>query len=396
MPTSNRPTTIRLGLEQCVESPPSVLRDARLGLLMNQASVDLNLRYACDVLAERLPGQLISLFSPQHGLWCEEQANMITSPHSHYAPLGIPVYSLYDATRYPTPQMLRDIDCLVIDLQDVGTRVYTFAWTVSYCLEACAASRIPVVILDRPNPLGGTVVEGPVLKPEFASFVGRAPVPMRHGLTLGELAQVINRDLRINAELLVVPMAGWRRTMLWPDCQRLWLPTSPNMPRFESALLYPGQVLLEGTNLSEGRGTTTPFELIGAPFLQARALAGSLPHRVTSGVTVMPVRYRPTFDKWCGMSCEGLALRIQEPAEVRSFALTVAILAEIARRHAAEFAWLPPPYEYESVKMPIDILFGSDLLRTRITENSDPVAECAVDAATWWQRVADMLLYEEE
>jgi uncharacterized protein YbbC (DUF1343 family) len=393
MSTTRSDTPIQLGLERCIASPPAVLRGARFGLLMNQASVDVELRYACDVLAERFPGQLTTLFSPQHGLWSEEQANMIESPHSRYAPLDLPVYSLYWRTRHPTPEMLDGLDCLVIDLSDVGTRVYTFAWTVSYCLEACAAAGLPVVILDRPNPLGGTIVEGPLLLPDYASFVGRAPIPMRHGLTLGEHARLMNRELRIGADLQVVPIQGWRRSMLWPDCQRVWIPPSPNLPKFESALLYPGQVLLEGTNLSEGRGTTTPFEVLGAPFLQPRAILRALPADVVSGVTLMPIRFRPTFDKWSGCGCEGVAMRIREPASVRSFALTTAVLAETARRHA-EFAWLPPPYEYEPEKMPIDILFGSDRLRTSLTSGADDPAACELDAAAWWRRVADVLLYD--
>src|SRR4051794_19342622 len=193
-------SVLQLGLERCLAEPPAALDEgARFGLLMNQASVDGSFRYACDVLAERFSGQLKAIFSPQHGLWCEEQANMIESPHRRYEPLDVPVYSLYSETRQPSAEMLRDLDCLVIDLQDVGTRVYTFAWTIQNCLQVCAAAGISVVILDRPNPLGGKIAEGPLLQPTFESFVGGAPIPLRHGLTLGELALLMNAEQQIGA-----------------------------------------------------------------------------------------------------------------------------------------------------------------------------------------------------
>src|SRR5262245_4562758 len=285
---------VQTGLVRCLDSPPEILRCRRLGLLMNQASVDSRLRYACDLLAERFPGQLAALFSPQHGLWCEEQANMIESPHARYAPLDLPVYSLYSQTRQPTHEMLRGLDCLVIDLQDVGTRVYTFAWTIQNCLIASAAAKIPVVVLDRPNPLGGLVSEGPLLEAGYRSFVGGATIPLRHGLTLGELARLMNAEQQIGAQLEVVPMSGWRRDMLFGDTARAWVAPSPNMPRVTTTLHYPGQVLLEGTNLSEGRGTTQPFELVGAPFIDPGALAGELALRELPGLAIRPIRFVPT------------------------------------------------------------------------------------------------------
>lgn len=223
---------------------------------MNQASVNHDFRYACDLLDQRFPGQLRVLLSPQHGFWGEQQANMVESAHTQYAPLNLPVFSLYAESRRPTDIMLTDIDCLVIDLQDVGTRVYTFIWTMLECLRGCAQNNVRVVVLDRPNPLGGEVVEGPVLDNSFRSFVGGSEIPLRHGLTIGELAQLLNTEEHIDAELTVVPMSGWDRSMLFPQTGLSWVPPSPNMPRWQTALLYPGQVLLEGTSLSEGRGTT--------------------------------------------------------------------------------------------------------------------------------------------
>jgi uncharacterized protein YbbC (DUF1343 family) len=356
--------SVQIGLERCLIEPPEALRRGRFGLLMNQASVDSRFRYACDLLAERFPGQLAAIFSPQHGLWGEEQANMIESPHGWYEPLGVPVYSLYSETRRPTAEMLAGLDCLVIDLQDVGTRVYTFLWTVQQCLIACAAAKIPVVILDRPNPLGGRVVEGPLLEGGYESFVGGASIPLRHGLTLGELARLLNHEQQIGAELTVVPVEGWQRSMLFDETGRTWIPPSPNMPRVATALLYPGQVLLEGTNLSEGRGTTQPFEVVGAPFVDPHQLFYALKAPDPPGLAIRPIQFVPTFDKWKGQSCGGIALHIVDPRAVRSVAMTLQILAAVCRLWPEQFAWLPPPYEYEREKMPIDILFGSAKLRT--------------------------------
>jgi uncharacterized protein YbbC (DUF1343 family) len=390
--------SIDFGLERCLESPPRLLAVARFGLLMNQASVDRTFRYACDVLAERFPGQLAAIFSPQHGLWGEEQANMIESRHDRYEPLGLPLYSLYSETRRPTAEMLNGLDCLVIDLQDVGTRVYTFAWTIQQCLIACATANVAVVVLDRPNPLGGKVAEGPLLEPGYESFVGGATIPLRHGLTLGELSRLLNDEQRIGAELEVVPLLGWCRDMHFGDTGRAWVAPSPNMPRVTTATLYPGQVLLEGTNLSEGRGTTLPFELVGAPFIDPHELVRELAACDLPGLGVRPIRFVPTFDKWRGQRCGGVALHIVEPAAVRSVETTLQILAAIRRLYPSDFAWLPPPYEYEREKMPIDILFGSSRLReARMSELAASDATIKrlthLDEPAWWRRAGPYLLY---
>jgi uncharacterized protein YbbC (DUF1343 family) len=389
---------VRVGLERCVEELPSMLHGTRFGLLMNQASVDADFRYACDILAERFPGQLNAIFSPQHGLWSEEQANMIESPHRRYEPLDLPVYSLYSETRRPTAEMLRGLDCLVIDLQDVGTRVYTFIWTVQQCLMACAQASIRVVVLDRPNPLGGLVAEGPLLEPGYESFVGGASLPLRHGLTIGEVALLLNHEQKIGAELEVVAMGGWKRALRFDATGRSWVAPSPNMPRTATATLYPGQVLLEGTNLSEGRGTTMPFEMIGAPFVDPQRLFAALESAELPGLALRPIRFVPTFDKWRGERCGGVAIHVVDPAAVRSVAMTVHMLVAIHRLWPNDFAWLPPPYEYEREKTPIDILFGSPLLRQRLSENevSDATIKglAALDEAAWWRRVQPILLYD--
>ncbi len=396
MPDNNKHITI--GLEACIQQRPAVLETARFGLLMNRASVTHDLHHACDVLADAYPGQLTALFSPQHGLWGEAQANMIESPHARHARLGIPIHSLYSETRRPTPDMLRGLDCFVVDLQDVGTRVYTFIWTVQQCLIACAEANVPVLILDRPNPLGGRLVEGACLEPNFRSFVGGACIPMRHGLTIGELALLINDELDINASLDVVPMHRWQRDNLFDALGRTWIAPSPNLPRFEAALTYPGQVLLEGTNLSEGRGTTQPFEVVGAPFLNPEELCETANNLKLPGVRFLPTWFRPTFDKWRNESCGGVSLHVTDARTFRPYRTAVDLLAAIRQSHPRQFTWIDPPYEYETVKPPIDIISGSAKLRetldraatfdgTTLDELSDACE------AEWWDRVRGYLLY---
>jgi uncharacterized protein YbbC (DUF1343 family) len=389
---------VQFGLERFLDEPPEILRGARFGLLLNQASVDGELRYSCDLLASAFPGQLKALFTPQHGLWGEEQANMIESAHSRYVPLGLPIHSLYSETRRPTAKMLAGLDCLVVDLQDVGTRVYTFVWTVQQCLIACAQAGVRVVILDRPNPLGGRIVEGPMLEPDYRSFVGGWPIPLRHGLTLGELALLINQEQQTGAKIEVVRMEGWQREMLWSDTARTWVWPSPNMPRVETTLLYPGQVLLEGTNLSEGRGTTLPFEVTGAPFIEPHALLAELERFNHPGLALRPIRFIPTFDKWQGQRCGGVAFHVTESTAVRSVATTVALLDAVRRLHPRDSVWLPPPYEYEALKPPIDILFGSSRLRERLTETEPLTAPeigqlTAIDEPDWQRRTKSCRLY---
>ncbi|MBA3312407.1 MAG: DUF1343 domain-containing protein [Planctomycetota bacterium] len=393
------PPPIAFGLDRCVSEQPKVLEGARFGLLANMGSVDCELRYAWDVLHEAFPGRLVRLFSPQHGLWGEQQANMVESMHSHHARLDLPVFSLYADRRKPTDEMLDGLDALVIDLQDVGTRVYTFVWTATYCIEACAEAGIPVIVLDRPNPLGGIVAEGPPLDPEFRSFVGLASIPMRHGLTLGELLRLINAEHKIGAELHVVSLSGWNRSNLWNDLDRPWVLPSPNVPRIGGVQVYPGQVMLEGTNLSEGRGTTTPFEWCGAPFVDADRLIDVLAESKLPGVVFRAVRFIPTFDKWKGESCGGVAIHVTEAASFRPYRATVAILAACRRLWPSEFGWLDPPYEYETVKKPIEIIDGRATLHEAIDATAfdnrfDPAALDDWDRESWRRRVEPYLLYE--
>lgn len=398
MPTSDKQFSV--GLDVCTEKPHPILSKSRFGLLMNQASVDRHVRSSCDALSEVYPSRLTALFSPQHGFWGEQQANMIESPHAWHPVLDIPVYSLYSETRQPTGEMLSNLDCLMIDLQDVGTRVYTFIWTVTHCLEACAEAGIPVVVLDRPNPLGGVTIEGPLLEPEFCSFVGRASIPMRHALTIAELARYLNDEMQIDAEIHIVPMQGWSRNQFYEQTDRVWIPPSPNLPSMQSVRVYPGQVLLEGTNLSEGRGTPTPFELVGAPYIDPFQLASALNQCDLPGAVFRPLRFLPAFDKWSGVSCGGVSIHVVEPREFQPYRSSLEILAIVKELRPDEFEWSQPPYEYDSTSMPIDLISGSSSLRERLDSGSALNAQeldrlAIIDANTWWNRISPARIYPD-
>ncbi len=385
------------GLEACLADPPDILKSGRFGLLMNQASVDRHGQLACYLMENAFPGWLTTLFSPQHGFAGKQQANMIESRDSYHVELGLPVYSLYSDTRRPTEKMLRDIDCLVIDLQDVGTRVYTYIWTISYCLEACQQASLPVIILDRVNPIGGLQVEGPCLELDYASFVGRAAVPMRHALTIGELACWVNREMQIGANLEVIPVQGWERSRMFDQTGLPWIAPSPNLPSWENCLVYPGQVVLEATNISEGRGTDQPFRQFGAPFIQAASLLEQLSKLELPGVSWSPTTFQPTFDKWTGVACHGLVLQVTDPVAFRPYRTTLALIAEVARLWPDDFAWISPPYEYEMEKMPVDIVTGSDALRKAVSAGSvvaDLDRLATGDQAAWWEETASIRIYD--
>lgn len=387
--------TIEIGLERfAAEQSAARTVRGRVGLLLNRASVDAKLRLASERIGEALPGSLVSIFTPQHGWWGEQQANMVETPHQHASLFDAPVYSLYSQSRRPSAEMLEPIDYLIVDLQDVGVRVYTFIWTMLYCLEACADAGVEVIVLDRPNPLGGKVVEGPLLKTQYRSFVGEAETPMRHALTIGEMARWLAASKRIDVRLTVAPMRGWTRPMMFSELHRTWIPPSPNLPVFDSALVYPGQVLLEGVNLSEGRGTTRPFEVVGAPFIDPVSFAAACEQLELPGVRFLPARFTPTFDKWEGESCGGISIHVTDPQAFRSYRMTISLMKLCAERYPSEFRWNEPPYEYEYDLAPIDIISGGDQIRTQLT--SAPVDELDfVDIEAWNQATADARIYND-
>jgi uncharacterized protein YbbC (DUF1343 family) len=359
-----------IGLERLVASQR--LRGRRVGLVANAASITRSFTHAADLLARADGVTLSALFGPQHGFHATVQDNMIESPHADDPRRGVRVYSLYSETREPTPEMLDDLDVLVIDLQDVGTRVYTFVYTMANCLRAAARIGLPVVVCDRPNPIGGGPPQGPVLEPGLESFVGQFPIPLRHGLTIGELARLFNDHFQIAARLEVVPMEGWSRAMYLDDTGLPWVMPSPNIPTLDTAIVYPGAVLFEGTRLSEGRGTTRPFEIMGAPGLDAERLAAALNRQRLPGAYFRPVWFQPTFHKHAGETCGGCQLHVTDRSTFDAVLAPVAWMREIHAQAPERFAWREPPYEYESGKMPIDILAGSTSFRAQIEADERP------------------------
>ena len=348
------------------------MREARIGLLVNQASLDSFSRQTKDVIVELAGGNLKTLFSPQHGIKGQAQANMIETEDEVDPTLKIPIYSLYSSkTRTPTDEMLDGIDCLVIDLQDVGTRVYTFATTMGLCLESAARYKKRVIVLDRPNPINGEQVEGNLLKEGLCSFVGYHPLPMRHGMTMGELARFFNGERKIGADLEVIPMEGYKREYLFAETGLTWIPPSPNMPASETALVYPGQILLEGTNLSEGRGTPQPFECFGFPYIDSRSLKRQLEKRKLPGVRFEEISFTPGFDKWEGQLCQGLQIHMIDPRAYKPYYTTLAMIQEVRALWPDEFSWRPPPSEYEFEKLPIDIITGDEEIRNGLEQGRD-------------------------
>jgi len=371
--------TVIPGLEVFLQDTPAWAAKASLGLLCHPPSVDRTFQPAPELVARRFPGRLRLLFSPQHGLKGEKQDNMISSPDFEDPLLRIPVVSLYGPRLDPSREALENIDVLLVDLQDVGTRVYTYGATLAKVMAASAPAGVKVVVLDRPNPIGGLQVEGNVLKPAWASFVGPYPLPMRHGFTLGELAGYYNVTQNLGCDLEVIPAQGWRRRDYFDATGLPWIMPSPNLPTLEGALVYPGQVLLEGTNLSEGRGTTRPFELFGAPFLEPRRLRSELQNLPLPGVVLREVAFEPTFHKWAGEPCYGFQLHVTDRQAFKPYYTTLALLSMIRRLYPEQFAWRQPPYEYETERLPIDLLTGDAAIR----EGIDSGRSIADLAAAW-------------
>jgi uncharacterized protein YbbC (DUF1343 family) len=372
-----------LGSERLIAS--SRLNGLRVGVLANPASVDHDFRHVVDVIGASSAWTLAAIFGPQHGFRSDLQDNMIESPHAKDPRRHVPIFSLYSETREPTQDMLDLIDVLVIDLQDVGARIYTFIYTMANCLRTAARAGLPVIVCDRPNPIGGVGVEGPMLEPGYESFVGQFPIPMRHGMTVAELARLFNEHHRIGAALEIVPMEGWSRAVYFDGTDLPWVMPSPNMPTLDTAIVYPGTVLFEGTMLSEGRGTTRPFELIGAPWLDGERLAARMNRIVLGGVHFRPATFKPTFQKHARQTCGGCQIHVTSRMNFASVKTGVSLLRECFGLAPDRFKWRDPPYEYEHDKMPIDILAGSDALREQI-EHQAPVEEIA---ESWLPGVKD-------
>lgn len=298
-----------LGVEVLLNDKKDLIEGKRVGLITNPTGVDQNLNSIVDILHNDPDVELTALYGPEHGVRGSAQAGEYVEYYIDEK-TGLPVYSLYGKTKKPTPEMLENIDVLLFDIQDVGTRFYTYIYTMAYAMEAAKENNIPLIVLDRPNPQGGTKVEGPVLDMKYSSFVGNYSIPLRHGMTVGELAELFNEEFEIGAELTVVKMNGWKRDMYYDDTSLPFVMPSPNMPTLETALVYPGAALIEGTNVSEGRGTTKPFELIGAPFINADDLAGHLNSLNLPGVTFRAASFTPSFSKHAGKLSHGIQIHV--------------------------------------------------------------------------------------
>jgi uncharacterized protein YbbC (DUF1343 family) len=387
---------VHTGIERLLAGAAPDLRGRSLGLIAHPASVTPDLQASHRALMAA-GFDLRALFGPQHGARGEKQDNMIESGAFVDPGSGLPVHSLYGDVRKPTRKMLAGLDALLFDLQDVGVRVYTFIWTMALAMEACAEAGVRFVVLDRPNPIGGVAREGPVVRPGFESFVGLHPIPLRHGLTCGELARWLNEERGIGCSLEVVPCEGWRRRMQWEETGLPWVLPSPNLPTPDSCRVYPGMVLLEGTNLSEGRGTARPFELFGAPWIEPERLADRLDGLLGPGVAFRPCHFEPTFQKHAGRLCGGGQLHVLDERAFRPVHTAVAILSAVRGLEDAQLRWRDPPYEYETQMQPIDILWGHDGLRRRIDAGEGPdavLAEAEREVAAFTEAVAPHLLYD--
>jgi uncharacterized protein YbbC (DUF1343 family) len=396
-------SVVESGLDVLCKERLDLLRGRRVGLLCHPASVAADLTHVVDRLIEAgvRPARL---FGPEHGVRGEVQ-DMVGLSDERDARTGIPVVSLYGETfesLAPAPADLEGLDVLVVDLQDIGSRYYTYVWTMALAMAAAARAGVSVVVLDRPNPLGGHLIEGDSVAPAYESFVGLAAVPVRHGLTIGEVARLCAAGLPwggprfarpLEVELTVVPMRGWRRSMRFEQTGLPWVMPSPNMPTPDTALVYPGQCLFEATNLSEGRGTTRPFELVGAPFLDGYAWAEALAAasgggRSLPGVRFRPLSFRPTFHKFGGRSCGGVQLHVTDPERFRPYLTGIALLSTARRLAPADFGWRAEPYEFVADRPAIDLLAGGDWIRAAI-ERDAPLEEIAQSMAPFERAFAE-------
>lgn len=386
---------VKSGLDVLSQQRFGALRGVRAGLMTNPSAISRDLASAYHILTRTPEVDIAALFAPEHG-FAGAAPDAETIRHQTDRRTGVPIYSLYGDTYRPSADMLREIDVLVCDIQDIGVRYYTFAWTVTHILEAAGAHGVRVMILDRPNPLGGAQVAGPLLAPHLASFVGRVPVPVIHGLTLGELAQMFNALWNPTpAELVVIPCAGWQRRQPWAQTGLMWVPPSPNMPQLSTLQQYPGACLIEGTTLSEGRGTALPFEVVGAPWMDGDLLADALNGAGWGGVRFRPHSFRPSASKWAGADCQGVQVHITDAAQWRPLQTWLGIIRTIHDLYPQDFGWLPLPTETGVYHF--DRLIGAEIYRQHIDQGralDDLVAGWEADCQQFRQQRAPFLLYD--
>jgi uncharacterized protein YbbC (DUF1343 family) len=394
--SERRHMMVHNGIDELEEKDFAPLQGSKVGLLINQASVDRHCAPTRDLFLARSSFTVKAFFGPQHGLAGTTQDNMIEWQGFTDRKANIPVHSLYGETRTPADAMLEGIDTFVIDLFDVGARYYTFLWTAYLSMKACAKKKIRVVVLDRPNPLNGVTLEGPLLSRDYLSFVGLYPLIIRHGMTMGEILSMVKDEEKIDVDLQVIPLKGWKRAMWFDETGLPWVIPSPNMPTLDTALVYPGFCLLEGTSVSEGRGTTRPFEFFGAPYVDPYHFVSELRTKKLPGVHFRPASFEPTFQKHKGAICGGAQMHLTDRGAFRSVITVVTVLQAFVKLHGGDFSWKEPPYEYEYEKLPFDILAGSGAMRRHIeagTAQEEILEEWKADEDTFAERREPYLLY---
>ncbi|MFN8239476.1 MAG: DUF1343 domain-containing protein [Bacteroidales bacterium] len=367
---------VKTGLEIMLGDLPADVEMKHAGVVCHASSITSDFTHIIDHFYSNDNLKLAAIFGPQHGLFGQTQDNMIEWEGYIHPYYKVPVYSLYGEHRKPTPEMLDRLDVLVIDLQDVGARLYTYAWTLKLCMEACAEARKKVIVLDRPNPIAPLAFDGPVLKQEYFTFVGGAEIPLCHRMTIGEIAIWLKLKHVPSCDLKVIAMDGWNRSMLFTETNLPWVIPSPNMPTLNTAIVYPGMVLIEALNLSEGRGTTLPFELFGAPYIKGKTLISELNSRKLDGCKFRIHNFIPTFHKFSGQLCEGLQIHVTDPALFRPVDTAMEVFDAIIKTSGeGNMQFKNPPYEYEDKLMPFDILSGDDLMRKTLEKRGSLIVE---------------------
>jgi uncharacterized protein YbbC (DUF1343 family) len=355
--------SVKLGLEKSLEEEMKLLKNVRVGLICNQASVNHSFQHSADLFYKNSNINLVALFGPQHGIRGDVQDNMIETSHTIDKLTGLPIYSLYSETRQPTEEMLSGLDGLVFDLQDVGGRVYTFIYTMANAMKSCAAYGKKMIVLDRPNPIGGLAVEGNTLELGHESFVGQFPVPMRHGLTVGEIARLFNEEFNINCDLEIITMDNWSRKDFYDETDAPWVMPSPNIPTVDTTVVFPATVYFEGTEVSEGRGTTRPFEIVGAPYIDADDYAEALKSLALPGVIFRPINFLPTFQKHANQTCGGVFIHVTDRQAFEPVITGLAMVKTVFDLYRNDFKWKSTPYEYVFDRNPFDVIAGTTKIR---------------------------------
>jgi len=359
---------VLLGIDRLIKDDFRPVQSMKIGLLSNMSCCDSSLRPTIFLFETSKKTKLKALFAPEHGLFAALQ-DQVKSPDSRYRK-ELAIFSLYGRKRKPTLQTLKRLDAIIIDLPDIGTRYYTFLWSAILMIIEAAKIQKKVFVLDRPNPINGVTVQGPLIDSGFESFVGLYSLPVRHGMTIGEICNLLNEEYNLAADISIIKLQGWSRRTYGDETDNFWTIPSPNMPHLSTALVYPGMCLFEGTNISEGRGTTRPFELFGAPWIRPHQLVNALDKCSVPGVAFRPAFFIPTFNKYSGQICGGAAIHVTNRRQFAPVTTGIQIIKQIYQLYPDKFQWRQPPYEFEKKKMPFDILIGNDWVRKEIEKHT--------------------------